>query len=192
MHAHASEEREYTLQKNIDFTLKRSKRARTMRLAIYPDGNVVVTAPTFFGVSVIESFIEKHAAWVRAKVAETRGRTILRISRASIPDLKKQAHSFIRERVQECAAYYGVTPGRISVRAQKSRWGSCSQHGNLSFNYKIVLLPERLAAYIIAHEVCHIRQFDHSKKFWDLVALQFPDHRKLRAQLRNTATIFIP
>ncbi len=174
----------------IGYTLKRSTRARTMRLAIYPDGNVVVTAPSMFGLRAIEAFITKHSSWVRARVEETRGRTILRIRRADIPAIKKQALALAVSRTQEYAEYYGVTFKKISIRAQKSRWGSCSERGNLSFNYKIALLDPRLADYIVAHEICHIRQFDHSKAFWALVAEKFPDHRELRERLRNTATIF--
>ncbi len=175
---------------DIDYTVKRSQRARTMRLAIYPDGNVVVTAPRFFGVQAIEDFVMKHSTWVRAKVEETRGRTILRIRRADIPSLKKQALTLAQARAEYFAAYYGVSYKKISVRAQKSRWGSCSEKANLSFNYKIAVLDPRLADYIVVHEICHIRQFDHSKAFWALVALQFPDHVALREQLRNTATIY--
>jgi predicted metal-dependent hydrolase len=175
---------------NIDYTVKRSPRARTMRLAIYPDGNVVVTAPKFFALQAIEDFVMKHSSWVRARVVETRGRSILRIRRADIPGLKKQAMRLAQERAEHFAAYYGVSYKKISVRAQKSRWGSCSEHGNLSFNYKIAVLDPRLADYIVAHEICHIRQFDHSHAFWALVAEQFPDHKELRLKLRNTATIF--
>lgn len=175
---------------DIGYTLKRSKRARTMRLAIYPDGNVVVTVPWFFGVRAIEEFIAKHSTWVRSKVEEARGRTILRIRRSDIPELKKQALVIAAELCAEYATHYGVSYKKIAVRAQKSRWGSCSERGNLSFNYKIALLEPRLAQYIVAHEICHIRQFDHSKAFWALVAEKFPDHRELREQLRNTATIF--
>ncbi len=177
-------------QLDIDYTVKRSKRARTMRLAIYPDGNVVVTAPRFFALQAIEDFVMKHSQWVRTKVEETRGRTILRIRRADIPGLKKQALALSVARAEHYAARYGVTYKKISIRAQKSRWGSCSETANLSFNYKIALLEPRLADYIVAHEICHIRQFDHSKAFWALVAEEFPDHRELRLQLRNTATIF--
>lgn len=175
---------------NIDYTVKRSQRARTMRLAIYPDGNVVVTAPRFFGLQAIEDFVMKHSAWVRTKVEETRGRTILRIRRADIPALKKQALALATARAEYYAAYYGVTYKKISIRAQKSRWGSCSEKGNLSFNYKLTVLDPRLADYIVVHEICHLKQFDHSKAFWALVAEQFPDHQELREKLRNTATIF--
>ncbi len=175
---------------DIDYTVKRSKRARTMRLAIYPDGNVVVTAPRFFGLQAIEDFVMKHSTWVRTKVEETRGRTILRIRRSDIPALKKQALALAVARAEYFAEYYGVQYKKISIRAQKSRWGSCSEKASLSFNYKIAVLNPRLADYIIVHEICHIRQFDHSKAFWALVAEQFPDHRELREQLRNTATIF--
>lgn len=175
---------------DIDYTLKRSRRARTMRLAIYPDGNVVVTAPSFFGLRAIEEFIMKHSDWVRRKVEEARGRTILRIRKSDIPALKERALVLAAERLAYFASHYGVPYGKISIRAQKSRWGSCSEKGNLSFNYKIALIDSRLADYIIVHELCHIRQFDHSKAFWALVSEQFPDHAELRMKLRNIATIY--
>ncbi len=177
-------------EKKIDYTVKRSTRARTMRLAIYPDGNVVVTAPRFFALQAIEDFVMKHSTWVRTKVEETRGRSILRIRRADIPNLKKQALLLAIQRAEYYAALYGVTYKKISIRAQKSRWGSCSERGNLSFNYKIAVLDPYVADYIIVHEICHLKQFDHSKAFWALVAEQFPDHQELRLKLRNTATIF--
>ena len=74
---------------------------------------------------------------------------------------------------------------RLSVRNQRTRWGSCSRTGNLNFNYKIALLPEPLADYIIAHELCHLGEFNHSQAFWDLVAVAIPDYRERRAELRR-------
>ncbi len=80
---------------------------------------------------------------------------------------------------------YTFLYSRISIRNQSSRWGSCSRKGNLSFNYRLALLPPRLADYIIVHELCHLGEFNHSKKFWDLVALTIPDWQKLRVELKE-------
>ena len=161
-----------------------------MRLAIYPDGAVVVSAPRFFGIATIERFVMKHAEWVRRKVEATRGRTIRRIRRADIPDLKARAQALVRSRVQYFAARYGVSFRAIRIRAQKSRWGSCSRAGNLSFNYRIAALPAHIADYIVVHELCHLREMNHSKKFWDLVAQEIPDHKAVRKQLRNIVFMF--
>ena len=74
---------------------------------------------------------------------------------------------------------------KVNIRNQKTRWGSCSAKGNINFNYKIALLPERLADYIIVHELCHLGEFNHSRKFWDLVVEAIPDHREIRSELKQ-------
>jgi predicted metal-dependent hydrolase len=176
--------------KKIGYTLKRSDRAKTMRLAIYPDGNVVVTAPRLFGFEAIERFVAKHASWITRHVDKRRGRSILRIRKAEIPLLKKRALALVEERCAHFAPSYAVRYGQISVRAQKSRWGSCSSNGNLSFNYKIALLPPRIADYIVVHELCHLREMNHSKDFWAYVECAFPDYKTLRKELRNTVSIY--
>ena len=80
---------------------------------------------------------------------------------------------------------YDFKFGRVSIRNQKTRWGSCSKTGNLNFNYRIVLLPPRLCDYIIVHELCHLGEFNHSGKFWSLVALACPDYAEIRAELKG-------
>ena len=177
-------------ESKIGYTLKRSERAKTMRLAIYPDGNVVVTAPRLFGFEAIERFVAKHASWITRHVDKRRGRTILRIRKAEIPMLKKRALALALERCAYFAPSYGVQYQKITVRAHKSRWGSCSSKGNLNFNYKIALLPPRIADYIIVHELCHLREMNHSKDFWAYVECAFPDYKELRKELRNTASVY--
>ncbi len=75
--------------------------------------------------------------------------------------------------------------GRIAIRNTVSRWGSCSTKGNLNFSYRLSLLPQELSDYIIVHELCHLKEFNHGQKFWDLVALELPDHEKLREKLKK-------
>ncbi len=174
----------------VGYTLKRSTLARTLRLSIYSDGAVVVSAPTFFGLVAIERFVAKHSQWIRSKVEETKDKTVVRIRRGDISTLKKRALIFAHERCQYFNRVYGYRYRRISIRAQKTRWGSCSRNGNLSFNYKIAVLPPELADYIIVHELCHFGEMNHSKKFWALVARTMSDHKALRKELRNIATVF--
>ncbi len=102
---------------------------------------------------------------------------------------KEVARELVRKKVEEFAGVYGFKFGKISVRNQRTRWGSCSRKGNLNFNYKIALLPARLADYIVVHELCHLGEFNHSQKFWDLVAKTMPDYLALRAELRKHAKI---
>ena len=107
-----------------------------------------------------------------------------------IPSLKKRALALARARCEHLSKIYGVTYNQIRIRAQKSRWGSCSQRGNLSFNYKIAALPAHIADYIIVHELCHLREMNHSKKFWGLVACAVPHHKGVRTELRKLAILF--
>jgi len=161
-----------------------------MRLAVYPDGEVVVTAPYFFGLRAIQHFFGKHIDWVRRKVEDSRGRTVIRIPRKDIPFLKKQALALAHERCAHFAALYGISFGRISVRAQKTRWGSCSYKGDLSFNYRLAALPARIADYIVVHELCHILELNHSKAFWREVARAIPEHKQIRAEMRELVMLF--
>jgi predicted metal-dependent hydrolase len=96
---------------------------------------------------------------------------------------KEDARKLVQERLVHYNKHYNFKIGRISIRDQKTRWGSCSSKGNLNFNYKIVFLPIELVDHIVVHELCHLKEFNHSKNFWDLVAEQHPEHLKSRAEL---------
>jgi predicted metal-dependent hydrolase len=98
---------------------------------------------------------------------------------------KARARTVAYERVRHYSRVYGVPVRKIFIKNLKTRWGSCSKNGNLNFHYKIALLPPKLADYLVVHEVCHLREFNHSKKFWSLVEQEMPDYRALRAELKK-------
>lgn len=100
-------------------------------------------------------------------------------------DHKELARSIIHERLAYWNVHYNFAYKRVAVRNQKRRWGSCSEHGNLNFNYKIIFLPEALMDYVIVHELCHLAELNHSQMFWDHVALTVPEYKKMRAYLRR-------
>jgi predicted metal-dependent hydrolase len=97
----------------------------------------------------------------------------------------ERTRALVTERVSYWSSVYGIPYGKISIRKQKTRWGSCSRAGNLSFNYRLGFLPPQLADYVIVHELCHIRQHNHSPAFWNLVAAAFPNPKALRTQLHR-------
>jgi len=104
-------------------------------------------------------------------------------------DHKELARGIILERLIEWNGHYDLSYKRVSIRNQKTCWGSCSEYGNLNFNYKIIFLPESLMDYIIVHELCHLTHLNHSKDFWSLVSEQIPDYKARRDHLRRMTHI---
>lgn len=100
---------------------------------------------------------------------------------------KEQARAFVHDRLQVLNQHYCFDYKRVSIRNQKTRWGSCSKRGNLNFNYRIARLPVHLADYIIVHELCHLKEFNHSHAFWSLVARAIADYRDRRRELRQVS-----
>ncbi len=169
------------------YTIKISARARHMRIMVRIGGDVVVTTPPNISSVQVEKWVQEKSAWIEKKVnLMLRYVKIKKVQRSKkeIIELKQKTRVFVEERLEHFNALYGYTWHRITVRAQKTRWGSCSRQGNLNFNYKIILLPQRLAEYVVVHELCHLGEFNHSKDFWNLVARTMPDYVGLRKELK--------
>ena len=99
--------------------------------------------------------------------------------------LSARALERIRQRVDHFAPLVGVCPGRIAIREQKTRWGSCSSKGNLNFNWKLIMAPPQVLDYVVIHELCHLHEFNHSPRFWSLVRRQMPDYIAWKKWLDN-------
>ncbi|MBU4600563.1 M48 family metallopeptidase [Candidatus Parcubacteria bacterium] len=172
---------------SVGYTLRKSARARRMRLAVYCNGSFVATMPRGFSESMVEKFIIQKANWVISKLEyfkQFKGRAF-KNNHGHYLQNKDEALAFAKERIKYFNANNDFKFNRITVRNQKTRWGSCSKKGNLNFNYKILLLPGRIADYIIVHELCHLKEFNHSKKFWNLVAEIIPDYVGIKKELKT-------
>ncbi len=172
----------------IAYTLRKYRRSRRIRLSVHADGRVVVTAPLRVSVRAVEEFVQEKTPWVEEKLAAFAPLGLektARRSRAEYLKHKEAARTLARTRLAHFSALYGIAHGSVSIRNQSTRWGSCSRKGNLNFNYKIALLPSELADYVIVHELAHVREFNHSKRFWDLVAYTIPNHKDARTRLRT-------
>jgi len=174
--------------KKVSYTLKTSKRARRMRMAVYCDGSLVVTRPWGLSENAVKRFIMVKSGWVLPKLDRFKGfkGTIFKDSREKYLKNKDKALEFISGRVEHFNEIYGFKFNKINIRNQKTRWGSCSRKGNLNFNYKLLFLPAQIADYIIVHELCHLKEFNHSKRFWDLVAEIMPEYLKVRKELKGS------
>ena len=96
---------------------------------------------------------------------------------------KEKARALVHSRLAHWNQFYGYTYGRVAIRDQRSRWGSCSSRRNLNFNYRLVFIPIELVDYVIVHELCHLEHFNHSELFWCAVAKALPDYKRLKADL---------
>lgn len=149
---------------------------------------MAVTAPHWVGLGPIEGFLRARAAWISDKVEQFRRRGFRPVPRSSRGEYKRHKAAALvlaQARAEHFAGMYGLNYRKISIRNQKTRWGSCSRQGNLSFNYRIFTIAPELADYIIVHELCHLSEFNHSEKFWNLVRQTVPDCQNIRRKIRN-------
>jgi len=171
----------------IEYSIKESQRAKRLRIAIYCDASVIVTLPNDF-VGDLENFLKQKAGWILEKISYFKKLENSFRFRGGVREYKKyknEAREFISERIERLNKVYGFSYNKIFIKNQKTRWGSCTRNGNLNFNYKIIYLPHDLADYIIAHELCHLKEFNHSRKFWNLVERVVPDFRERVNKLKN-------
>lgn len=170
--------------------VKESKKAKHIRLAVCFNGSVKATKPLAVNYADLEKFIQQKMPWIEEKLKyfeKIREQTIFlpKIKKADYADYKQQAEKDIKARLEKINEHYGFSFNQVKVKNQKTRWGSCSNKSNLNFNMQIVFLENDLADYIIAHELCHLQQKNHSLPFWQLVSQTIPDYRQRRKQLRK-------
>lgn len=166
-------------------SLIRSRR-RTLSVEIRPDGSVVVRAPQRLPASEIETFLRRKTPWILAHLPDPE-ETLPLYTEEELREIRRQAKEILPLRVHALAEQLGLSGRvrRVTIRFQKTRWGSCSAKGTISLNGLLVLVPERVRDYVIIHELCHLRHMDHSPAFWSGVEAVLPDHRELRGWLRK-------
>lgn len=176
------------MEKKISYKLKRSNRAKRMRIAVYCDGSVVLTSPFDVPQSIIEKFLADKKQWIWNKIhffKSVDSKAIRTFSYKDYLENKDKARTIVLERVRFYNKVYGFSFNKIFIKNQKTRWGSCSCRQNLNLNYKIVFLPQKHQDYIIVHEMCHLKEFNHSRRFWALVEKALPNYLDIKKELRN-------
>ena len=159
-----------------------------MRLSVYCDGSVVVTLPQGSNENIVERFLSEQQEWLLKRISFFRQfprRRRMPSGKKNYRMYKERARELVIDRVSHFNKIYPYAYNKISIRNQKTRWGSCSHKGNLNFNYKILFLPETLRDYVIVHELCHLKEFNHSKRFWALVTQVIPNYSAMRKELRK-------
>lgn len=164
-----------------------------MSISVHPGGEVVVTVPKHISAAQADAFVQKKKEWIEKKVKlmeKYSPKVKITLNKNEITALKQKARAFVEEKLPLFNKHYKYSWNTVAIRRQKTRWGSCSKKGNLNFNYKIALLPENLADYIVVHELCHLGEFNHSERFWALVAQTIPDYKERKRTLKINGTIF--
>jgi predicted metal-dependent hydrolase len=175
------------LNRSIPYAIRESSRAHRMRIAVYADGDIVVTKPLETSQKKLKLFVESKKHWVLNKLDQKKHPAIKELAEGSdehFEEHKSAAEVVVRKRLSRWSKDLNYSYEDFSVKKHKSRWGSCSSGNKLSFNYKILFLPNDLQDYVIVHELCHTKRKDHSKFFWALVARALPDYAKLRIKIK--------
>lgn len=175
------------MPESFSYETRVNQRAKNIRITIYPGGRVVLTLPRGASERTGELFIKKRETWITKARARLLNVSAKRGTRKDFLLYKPHAEQIARTLVQKWKTIMGVRVTRITVRNQKTRWGSASRRGALSFNYRIALLPEHVAEYIVVHELAHLRHMNHSKNFWSLVQSVVPDYKARIRELKTLA-----
>lgn len=172
----------------ILFTISKNRLSKRLRLSVNSDGDVKITMPKWLPEKAADDFVLSKVEWIIEKLKKFQEVSInpsLRLTSKDYGKNKEKARRFIKERLSDLNRFYGFKIGSVAIRNQKTRWGSCSGKGNLNFNYKVMFLPKEFADYIIVHEICHIKEMNHSINFWNLVGVSIPDYRRIRRELKK-------
>jgi predicted metal-dependent hydrolase len=209
----------------LDYTVKRSTRARRVRVTVKPDGEVMVTLPQRAAAKLAREAVVELRPWIDRRLGEVaatraaveaRGGTVpylgetltLRPQRGRqrvrrdgdtllVPHdpatqreaierwYRRQARAEIAPLLDEAVAALGTSYTKLTIRAQRTRWGSCSATGAMSFNWRLLLAPPEVLAYVVWHEACHLVHLDHSPRFWGLLEQHVPGYRAPKRWLRQ-------
>ncbi len=173
----------------IEYNLKVNRKSKGIRLTIHTDGCLYVTVSRYIPQFIINRFLVNKSDWILNKIEyfikNNKNFKTKKQEKEEYDKYKNEALILVKERLEYYNKFFNYKYNKVSIKNQKTRWGSCSRKGNLNFNYKLALLPSDQADYIIVHELCHLKEFNHSQEFWSLVALQIPLYKEIRLKLKK-------
>jgi predicted metal-dependent hydrolase len=215
--------------REIPYTVRRSPRARRVRVNVHADAGVEVVLPARAHERAAAAAISELRPWIERRVGEAqralaevaaragrvpylgrelelvaepgrtrahrRGERLLVPAADAAPAIerfyRRAAREEVGRRLDDATAQAGVRYRDLSIRGQRTRWASCSADGRMSFNWRLLLAPERILDYVVWHEVCHLEILDHSPRFWALLERRWPRYREDRAWLRRSGATLV-
>ena len=171
------------------YEVKRSSR-KTVCLSVRQDGTLLVRAPFWLPETEIRRFLMEKSEWIGRNVAKMKKAAAAAgseqpFSEEEMKEMARQAAEVIPARAAHYARKIGVTYGRITIRCQKTRWGSCSSKGNLNFNCLLMKAPPQVLDSVVVHELCHRKEMSHSARFYAEVLRVYPEYRIWQRWLRE-------
>ena len=173
-------------REKLTYRLVRGDR-KTVSLQIMPEGELVVRAPKAMKRGEIDRFVESKRGWVEKHLRNVEPE-VPRMTQAEFEELVRQALEVIPRVAARFAPVVGVTYGHITIRNQRTRWGSCSSQGNLNFNCLLLRAPQEVLEYVVVHELCHRKEMNHSPKFWAEVERVLPNYRESKRWLKENGS----
>ncbi len=170
----------------ITYRLIRSAR-KTISLQITQDGELLVRAPERIGRGEIDRFVESKRGWIEKHLFKQE-QDIPKMTEEEFQTLVRRALEVIPQVVARFAPVVGVTYGGITIRNQRTRWGSCSTKGNLNFNCLLLRVPDDVIEYVVVHELCHRKEMNHSPKFWAEVERVLPNYAESKRWLKENGS----
>lgn len=171
----------------------RSKR-RTIAIEVKKDLRIVVRVPLEMKDNDIQRFVMEKQRWIEKHLQIVKKRNEEKETPFTVEEIHALADAALKDLLQRVAKYapiVGVTVGRITIRNQRSRWGSCSAKGNLNFNCLLMLCPEEVRDYVVVHELCHRKELNHSPAFWTLVECVLPGYKEQYHWLKENGSKII-
>ena len=169
------------------YTIKRHSRSKHIRITVNAEAKVIVTAPRHVSEKRVHEFFASQISWVEEVLRTVEKKRPLIIppdmTQDSLAACRSRALKFVLGRLRFYNEHYQFSYNRVSIKKMSSRWGSCSSEGNMSFHYRLLFLPIELADYVIVHELCHLKELNHSHRFWQLVRETISDCKQRKRVL---------
>ena len=173
----------------INCKIRKIKTAKKMTLSLRSGSEILLTIPRWVTYRTAVGFLREKEKWIThyaGKLKENGANSLLQLgTKEDYLQNREKARKFVVDRLEHFNSFYGFRYNRVAIRDQKSRWGSCSEQGNLNFNYRIIFLTAEQASYLIVHELCHLKELNHSKFFWALVKRTISDYKDISKELRT-------
>lgn len=180
----------------VPYLLIRSQR-RTYAIEVSPDKGVIIRVPVTMSERVLTNILQEREEWIVSHYLKMERKKALREQKAEQSPYTEVQRQYMEKRYREAAKEYiskrvdyyipltGGSYERITIRDQKTRWGSCSSQGTLSFNWRLMLAPPAVLDYVVVHELCHLTYMNHSREFWQAVERVMPDYKEYRRWLKE-------